>query len=336
MSARIIEGGHMGHWSPRTSTLDWCEENYVVMHYIAEFWNTISNGSFMLLALLGVYRWWRFGLELRFLVAYLSLFVIGVGSAFFHATLLYEMQLLDELPMLFGAAVLFYCTLEKHKELKYGIVAPIALTTFTVGVMVAYVVTNIPVLHHGTYGLMTALVIVDTIYLARKSDRAVSRFLAVGAATYVTAFAIWNVDNLMCDVLRDVRTRIVVAFDGFAAESMPLVIRPFTRFTGLLIASVFQFHAWWHLMSGWGAYLVIVFIEFYRVSMGLFTHAPEPLKQRSNIYHSKSVKMDSGEDALVGISFIMKIIPYIWIERQKQPVPKSPKRRSVKGKVSAK
>eukprot|EP00158_Paraphelidium_tribonemae_P007441 Partr_v1_DN28244_c4_g1_i2_m76028 putative alkaline ceramidase len=101
MSARIIEGGHMGHWSPRTSTLDWCEENYVVMHYIAEFWNTISNGSFMLLALLGVYRWWRFGLELRFLVAYLSLFVIGVGSAFFHATLLYEMQLLDELPVSF-------------------------------------------------------------------------------------------------------------------------------------------------------------------------------------------------------------------------------------------
>ncbi|KAB0370882.1 hypothetical protein FD755_017291 [Muntiacus reevesi] len=30
-------GDREGYWGPTTSTLDWCEENYAVTWYIAEF-----------------------------------------------------------------------------------------------------------------------------------------------------------------------------------------------------------------------------------------------------------------------------------------------------------
>ena len=32
-----------GFWGKPTSLIDWCEENYVVTTYIAEFWNTIRS-----------------------------------------------------------------------------------------------------------------------------------------------------------------------------------------------------------------------------------------------------------------------------------------------------
>lgn len=31
-------GNLEGYWSPRTASIDWCEANYVVSSYIAEFW----------------------------------------------------------------------------------------------------------------------------------------------------------------------------------------------------------------------------------------------------------------------------------------------------------
>ncbi|MBZ3884813.1 Alkaline ceramidase 3 [Sciurus carolinensis] len=46
-----------GYWGPTTSTLDWCEENYFVTQYIAEF-------------------------------------LVGMGSWCFHMTLQYEMQVM--------------------------------------------------------------------------------------------------------------------------------------------------------------------------------------------------------------------------------------------------
>ncbi len=44
----------------------------------------------------------------RFVLCYLALLTIGVGSWLFHMTLLYEMQLLDEIPMVFGSAMITY------------------------------------------------------------------------------------------------------------------------------------------------------------------------------------------------------------------------------------
>ena len=48
----------------------------------------------------------------RFVLAYFTLIVIGVGSTLFHMTLKYEMQLLDEIPMIYGTSVIGYCLYE--------------------------------------------------------------------------------------------------------------------------------------------------------------------------------------------------------------------------------
>ena len=45
---------------------------------------------------------------LRFSILYLCLLLTGIGSWMFHMTLLYEMQLLDELPMVWGSSYMVY------------------------------------------------------------------------------------------------------------------------------------------------------------------------------------------------------------------------------------
>ena len=111
--------------------------------YIAEFWNTITNLSMIVPALYGLSNVLRQGLErryltnlehnsnqlmlfilyhdsfnlvdeyififYRYLLCFVLLFITGVGSWMFHMTLLYEMQLMDELPMVWGASYFVYC-----------------------------------------------------------------------------------------------------------------------------------------------------------------------------------------------------------------------------------
>ena len=53
-----------GYWGKRTATIDWCEENYQVTNYIAEFWNTVSNFVMILFPLYAIY--WSFKLRSKY------------------------------------------------------------------------------------------------------------------------------------------------------------------------------------------------------------------------------------------------------------------------------
>lgn len=79
----------IGYWGEPSSTIDWCEDNYALSFYIAEFWNTISNVLFVVLAIYGYRRARREGFEPRFLYQYIAVIIVGIGSASFHGTLRY-------------------------------------------------------------------------------------------------------------------------------------------------------------------------------------------------------------------------------------------------------
>jgi dihydroceramidase len=101
-----------GYWSGRSvaSSVDWCEPNYVVSPFVAEWWNTLSSFPIALGALLGLILLFVSGRrrEPRFLVGYLVVFVVGLGSAAFHGTLSKLGQALDELPMVAAGLVFVY------------------------------------------------------------------------------------------------------------------------------------------------------------------------------------------------------------------------------------
>ncbi|GKZ29043.1 hypothetical protein AbraIFM66950_002779 [Aspergillus brasiliensis] len=76
-----------GYWSPVTSTLNWCEEDYYATIYSAEIVNTLTNLLFMALGIKGFLSCRRNGHDSIFQVAYLGYLLVGTGSFLFHSTL---------------------------------------------------------------------------------------------------------------------------------------------------------------------------------------------------------------------------------------------------------
>jgi len=85
-----------------SSPIDWCEENYVVSPYIAEFVNTFSNIFFFIFPplLINLHTNYAKYQGQGIHVIWVLLIVVGVCSAYFHATLSLLGQLLDEIAIL--------------------------------------------------------------------------------------------------------------------------------------------------------------------------------------------------------------------------------------------
>jgi dihydroceramidase len=94
-----------GYWGKQTATIDWCEINYEVTYYIAEFWNTISNLVMILFPMYSLY--WSYNhikfakkskknafnrFNVNFILpdsiiyCQLGLLLVGIGSWMFHMT----------------------------------------------------------------------------------------------------------------------------------------------------------------------------------------------------------------------------------------------------------
>eukprot|EP01084_Bolivina_argentea_P314782 545252_1 len=88
-----------GFWGEVTATRDWCENNYAVTYYVAEFWNTTSNIFYYIVFLNIFYYKRKYSKYLSFnysLLVY-SILIVGIFSTLFHGTLLYWPQQFDRI-----------------------------------------------------------------------------------------------------------------------------------------------------------------------------------------------------------------------------------------------
>ena len=87
-----------------TANVNWCEHDYVASYFVAELCNTITSLLFYVtLGAVGLRKYAAVNTYVA--LGYATLLTVGFGSALFHATMLREMQLLDELPMLYLVSI---------------------------------------------------------------------------------------------------------------------------------------------------------------------------------------------------------------------------------------
>ncbi|KAI9315599.1 alkaline ceramidase 3 [Dichotomocladium elegans] len=220
------------YWGIPTSTIDWCEENYIISPYIAEFFNTTTNVGFVLLAIFGIYNTRKNNFAWSFVLAHLSVLFVGIGSWCFHMTLQYEMQLLDELPMIYAGCVMVWHIFEIYPEKRYSLGFPLFLVGYAAFVTYSYLIINNPVYHEVCYGLLVASIVFRSIYVvhtlppvfSKYEKPAMTRLLWTAALCFGGAFIIWNIDNQFCSTLRDWR-----------------------HVVGLPLGAISELHGWWHI-----------------------------------------------------------------------------------------
>ncbi|KAK7214174.1 hypothetical protein V2G26_021352 [Clonostachys chloroleuca] len=178
---------HAPFWGAQTSYLNFCEEDYAITRYIAEFINTLSSITFILYGrLLGGY----------------------------HMTLKYHTQMSDELSMHLLTTPLVYRLLTFNATPEKTRLVGIVLTILFTVVMVTHMVMDEFLLHATTFALAIYVIVTRSRRIiphqcpdpkVRKSIQNVSTF---GLVCFAAGYSVWLVDQYVCNVLIDTRRSV--------------------------------------------------------------------------------------------------------------------------------
>lgn len=160
-----------------SSSVDWCEPNYVWSPYVAEWWNTIS--SFILLFQGFVLSY--YGKDDQALVFGRWFIVIGIGSIIFHGMLSTFGQFVDECAI----SCLLWYTLAMIFNWNTKFVW--LLTLMSSGIFFVYPPVNAFVL--------VGQGIVMTILIFNRVKKK-SRLLRIGGILFVIAIVLWILDRI--------------------------------------------------------------------------------------------------------------------------------------------
>ncbi|TQV98439.1 alkaline phytoceramidase [Cordyceps javanica] len=228
-----------GAWSPPTSRANFCEEDYVLTFYLAEFINSVSNIAYVYFALQYMYGPGSRGLfrpKLDFMS--ITLFILGVGSFLFHASLRQTLEFVDELSMMGLIWSMLQATLTVRQTPATSRIISATLAVVFLSFTAFYLSSPLIIYQVIAFLSGVGVVVVRVLYLFHWMQpalpKAKSREWRNRAVTAlficIAGYGIWNIDLEFCHVLRDIRQR-----------------------AGLPWAWLFEFHGWWHVLTAVGA-----------------------------------------------------------------------------------
>jgi len=218
-SQGLPNAGAPGYWGASTSNVNWCEEDYVVTKYIAEFGNSLSSMCMVASGLYGMYM--HQSAERRFQSSFMLLIIVGFGSFGFHATLWRSWQLMDELPMVWGNGVFIYVLIcmEDMPAAPERRWLPLKIFLLKLAMTVA-------IMHSDTdnqdvflvcYGSGVAWIMYQSVCLNVKYNvEAVNVLQEISFLSYAAALCVWLVDRNFCAKVRELYLH---AFWHFGAGS---------------------------------------------------------------------------------------------------------------------
>lgn len=188
-----------------SSPVDWCEPNYAKSTQIAEFYNTFSNfiyliGPPLLVHLHADYAQW---ISKSIDIVWWFFTIVGISSAYFHATLSLFGQLVDELSILwtFMIAIASFCPRrylpEQFKDRRDKFSLCIGVITVILTVLSVFE----PAIN--AFALMFLIVPVVSVlnynFLVNGSNQRVNNLIKRTLIMLGIAVMVWINDRLCCD-----------------------------------------------------------------------------------------------------------------------------------------
>jgi dihydroceramidase len=229
-----------GYWLPHSSSIDFCEPNYLISPFIAEFHNSWSSGIIALMGIIGM----LYGNPLKewnVTIMFLILTVVGLGSIGLHSTLHWFPQSSDEIPMLWQTlAFLYVLIISAYPSYDTYLTGYLFIALGVLQTYLYYCYQNIYAVFLISIIAYAATVIIWTGYLYFKEFRdqpycgslwktSVICFVFIG-------FILWIIDMNLCDQLHS-------------------IYKPLSGFT---------LHVFWHIFAGYGTYLIATYLIVVR------------------------------------------------------------------------
>ncbi|CAO2650588.1 Nn.00g018800.m01.CDS01 [Neocucurbitaria sp. VM-36] len=237
-----------GAWSPTTSNHNFCEEDYIITSYIAEFINTLTNATYIIYGLHGLRRVQPKqdgGLFSTLAFPYWGLIGVGALSGWFHATLKYHSQMGDDLSMFLAVGAILHQLLCFQATPTQRRNSTLAILGTVIPISVYHVWADEIYVHEITFAVMIFLVSRHTRALIKKqvkseeSRRKLGKMATFGISSGLFGYFLWNIDFHLCSY-----------------------VTAFKRYIGLPWGFFFELHGWWHILTGIGAYVGMALVEY--------------------------------------------------------------------------
>ncbi|KAG8454734.1 hypothetical protein GDO86_001088 [Hymenochirus boettgeri] len=189
-----------------SSEIDWCEDNYLYSEYVAEYYNTVSNVIFLVVGPLMMYLLHPYACtrSLAVHLVWLMFTVVGFFSIYYHMTLSYLGQLMDEISILWVIAVgysvwfprPYFPNFIKNRK-NFG---TIIFTVATFSTVLSFVrpAVNAYVLNCITFHILYIVV----KEMKKCSDHSIQKLALASICLWLVAISCWLSDRFLCSFWR--------------------------------------------------------------------------------------------------------------------------------------
>ncbi|KEQ58682.1 alkaline phytoceramidase [Aureobasidium melanogenum CBS 110374] len=226
-----------------TARANFCEQDFVIVSWIAEFVNTCSNAAYILYAIRALRRM-PTSAPFAAKSIYYGLALVGICSSLFHGLLKYHAQMADDTSMIIATSIVLHRAMTYQRSDSYSrwfggllVLAAITETAY-------HTIKDEQIVHELSFVVLIIVVASKTRSLIKLrvhnplDKQMLQNATIFGAGCFAFGYLLWQLDFISCPQLTALKRKVGIPW-GF----------------------LFELHGWWHILTAIGAHTFMIMVD---------------------------------------------------------------------------